>query len=55
MLARIRQNQRTWDSEEREITQDCPEPEPIPEDLFFLTIMVALLLILVGVTVYKKA
>ena len=54
MFARIRQNQRTWDSEERQITQDCPKPEPIPEDLFFLASLTALLLILIGVTVYKK-
>ncbi len=55
MFARIRQNEQTWDSDERKITQDCPEPEPVPEDVFFLVTLTALMLILVGVTVYKKA
>ncbi|MFP4116378.1 MAG: hypothetical protein ACLFTQ_04265 [Candidatus Aenigmatarchaeota archaeon] len=55
MLAKVRKNEHTkWESEERTIPQDCPEQEPLDPAQFFLATLTALLLILLGVTVYKK-
>lgn len=54
MYARLRRNDKTWTSQEKTITQNCPEPEPISPAKFFLAALAAVLLILVGVTVYKK-
>lgn len=54
MFARLRQNDRTWTSEKREVTQNCPERENIESEKFILISLVAVLLILVGVTIYKK-
>lgn len=54
MFARIRQNERTWTSEKRTIMQECPEPvEPDPEKIILISV-IALFLILLGITVYKK-
>lgn len=54
MVGKLRKDGRTWKSGEYKISQDCPEPEQMTRPLFLLIVLIAVLVLLVGVTYYRK-
>lgn len=54
MFARLRHGDETWDSEDKEIVQDCPDLEPVEPTIFFAVALLALILISLGVLIYTR-